>query len=120
MSRLGGGFVEQQRQKFYSHIRPEIRDLVDVLRESRGQLSIGEFRSLAPLNTYEAHLLHPFLDDSALLDVIGSKLQHVSVPMVAAETLNIPVVYDEILIGWFLPLLIQRLRARLDGGNNGT
>lgn len=101
---------EKRKRNYFSHIRPEIKQLVN----SRQEITLDEFRSIERANSYEWDYIYSKLDKDALLDRIkiyyeNSTLYHNKTP---DYELNIR--YDDVLLYRLLPLLVEKVKKEND------
>ena len=93
-------------EEFYTHVRPEYK----ALAERERKIDWEEFSSIR-MNSYEQKLIVQNLDDDALCKFYEQCLKH---SKRALGALELPRHYDDIIQLELAPLLVERLRARLN------
>lgn len=100
--------IAESEAKFMANVS----DAVKERRKSGRPLDVEEFEMML-LNSYERHHLVPIFTDQLLLKTIGHYLEHCDVdgPREYHEHwMNTPV-YDQQLLGCYVPVLLERLKA---------
>ena len=100
------GFFEEMGRKresdFYSHVSEEVKQRV----EKRTKIGVEEFERMT-LNSYEATLVYPLLDDVAYVKLVRRFLLNCSERKL--YPLEVATTYDQALLGSMVEGLCQRL-----------
>ncbi len=98
-------WYEAKKEKFYSHVRPEVRSLAE-----RGQrVSWAEYEALGRMNSYERKVLIKNLDDDALCRLYSICAQNSTRELSEFELAHH---YGDVIERELAPLLAQRLTER--------
>ena len=100
-------FANRKEIEFNAHVRPEIRKMVEAGRK----LTTDEYEKLR-LNSYEAVLIYPLLDDVAFVRLIRHCLSNSGVNQSGRWTVE--TTYDEVLLGRLVYQLCDRLEQRMN------
>jgi hypothetical protein len=103
-------FIRDKTDRFMSNVSDHVKVTILRLKEQGGQLTWGEYKALHPLNSYERKLLHPYLDDEALIRLTEICLGNSSYQRLG--DLSLARHYDEAIVGELTPMLIERIRRR--------
>lgn len=102
-------FEAKRQAEFLEHVRPEFQRR----RASGAPMTCEEYDGLFPMNSYERHHLTPLFDDELLAREARHYFDESShVQRERDEWRLSGATYDEVLVRDFVPMLIDRLRAR--------
>jgi hypothetical protein len=108
---------EKRKKEFMEHVSEETKELIEEVENSKRKISKEEYK-LMRINSYDRHLLIPYLDDIAFISLIDDYYLQASRAFLPLLEYELPQHYDEALLKVFFPLLIERFKGLIIKNGN--